>query len=65
MPHVPSMMMIFEDETTIHNVLSDRKQILRKMLILPTSPPHPSPPPTPSLLGEANLVARTTLCDLI
>ena len=55
MPHVPSMMMIFEDETTIHNVLSDRKQILRKMLILPT----------PSLLGEANLVARTTLCDLI
>ena len=58
MPHVPSMMMIFEDETTIHNVLSDRKQILRKMLILPTSPP-------PSLLGEANLVARTTLCDLI
>ena len=64
MPHVPSMMMIFEDETTIHNVLSDRKQILRKMLILPTSPPHP-PPPTPSLLGEANLVARTTLCDLI
>ena len=60
MPHVPSMMMIFEDETTIHNVLSDRKQILRKMLILPTPPPPP-----PSLLGEANLVARTTLCDLI
>ena len=59
MPHVPSMMMIFEDETTIHNVLSDPKQILRKMLILPT------PPPPPSLLGEANLVARTTLCDLI
>ena len=44
MPHVPSMMMIFEDETTIHNVLSDRKQILRKMLILPTAPPHPLPP---------------------
>ena len=63
MPHVPSMMMIFEDETTIHNVLSDPKQILRKMLILPTSPPLPPPPP--SLLGEASLVARTTLCDLI
>ena len=48
MPHVPSMMMIFEDETTIHNVLSDPKQILRKMLILPTSPPRLPPPLPPS-----------------